>query len=174
MRFVTEGVLTRQLLADAFLEKIGAVVLDEFHERNLNSDLALAFLRQVRQTVRPDLILMVMSATLDAEAVSNYLDACPIVRVDGGVHPVTVQYRPINRPADAEQIAPLIEEELLKGGATGHVLVFLPGMAEIRHSRDVSSRPPRTLMPLCFRYTVPCRLKNRIARCGRAIAARSF
>ena len=66
LRFLTEGVLTRQLLADPFLENVGAVVLDEFHERNLNSDLALALLRQVRQTVRPDLILIVMSATLDA------------------------------------------------------------------------------------------------------------
>ena len=132
LRFVTEGVLTRQLLADPFLEKIGAVVLDEFHERNLNSDLALAFLRQVRQTVRPDLVILVMSATLDADAVSNYLDACPVIRVDGGVHPVTVQYRPLNRPADAEQLAPLIEEELLSGRKTGHVLVFLPGFAEIR------------------------------------------
>ncbi len=82
--------------------------------------------------MRPDLILIVMSATLDAEAVSNYLDACPVIRVDGGVHPVSVQYRPLNRPADAEEIATLFEEELLKGRNTGHVLVFLPGMAEIR------------------------------------------
>ena len=83
LRFLTEGVLTRQLLADPFLEGIGAVILDEFHERNLNSDLALALLKQIRRDVRPDLILVVMSATLDAEPVSNYLDGCPIARVDG-------------------------------------------------------------------------------------------
>jgi ATP-dependent RNA helicase HrpB len=132
LRFLTEGVLTRQLLADPFLEKIGAVILDEFHERSLNSDLALALLRQVRQTVRPDLILVVMSATLDAEGVSEYLDGCPVVRVDGGLHEVSVQYRPVNRPADAEQIAPLIEEQVSNGQNAGHVLVFLPGFAEIR------------------------------------------
>ena len=70
LRFLTEGILTRQLLADPFLETVGAVILDEFHERNLNSDLALALLRQVRREVRPDLILVVMSATLDALPVS--------------------------------------------------------------------------------------------------------
>jgi ATP-dependent helicase HrpB len=132
LRFLTEGVLTRQLLADPFLENVGAVILDEFHERNLNSDLALALLRQIRQTVRPDLILIVMSATLDAGQVSNYLDGCPIVRVDGGFHDVSVQYRPLNRPADPEQIGPLIEARLSEGHDSGHLLVFLPGFAEIR------------------------------------------
>jgi ATP-dependent helicase HrpB len=132
LRFLTEGVLTRQLLADPFLEGIGAVILDEFHERNLNSDLALALLRQVRQTVRPDLILIVMSATLDAGRVSDYLDGCPVVRVEGGLHAVSVLYRPVNRPADAEQIAPLVEEQLSQGENSGHLLVFLPGLAEIR------------------------------------------
>jgi ATP-dependent helicase HrpB len=83
LRFLTEGVLTRQLLADPFLEGVGAVILDEFHERNLNSDLALALLRHVRHEVRPDLILVVMSATLDPLPVSDYLDGCPVARVDG-------------------------------------------------------------------------------------------
>ena len=86
LRFLTEGILTRQLLADPFLETVGAVILDEFHERNLNSDLALALLRQVRREVRPDLILVVMSATLDAEPVARFLDGCPIVRVEGRAH----------------------------------------------------------------------------------------
>jgi ATP-dependent helicase HrpB len=145
LRFLTEGVLTRQLLADPFLENVGAVILDEFHERNLNSDLALALVRQVRQTVRPDLIVVVMSATLDAGQVSNYLDGCPIVRVDGGIHEVSVQYRPVNRPADAEHIVPLIEERLLDCRDSGHLLVFLPGFAEIR-------RVGRRLEPTAARF----------------------
>jgi ATP-dependent helicase HrpB len=132
LRFLTEGVLTRQLLADPFLESVGAVILDEFHERNLNSDLALALLRQVRQEVRPDLILVVMSATLDAQQVSNYLDGCPIARVEGRAFEVTVNYRPVSRPSGAELIVPIIEEVLSEGRDSGHVLVFLPGFAEIR------------------------------------------
>ena len=132
LRFLTEGVLTRQLLADPFLEGVGAVILDEFHERNLNSDLALALLRQVRREVRPDLILMVMSATLDPRQVSDYLDGCPIARVDGRSFDVSVQYRPVSRPADAALIGPLIEERLSEKTDPGHLLVFLPGFAEIR------------------------------------------
>ena len=132
LRFLTEGVLTRQLLADPFLEGVGAVILDEFHERNLNSDLALALLRQVRREVRPDLLLVVMSATLDPLPVSAYLDGCPIARVDGGLHEVSVQYRPVTRPADAALIGPLIEQRLSEKRDSGHVLVFLPGFGEIR------------------------------------------
>jgi ATP-dependent helicase HrpB len=132
LRFLTEGVLTRQLLADPFLEGVGAVILDEFHERNLNSDLALALLRQVRREVRPDLILVVMSATLDPVQVSDYLDGCPIARVDGGLFEVSVQYRPVSRPADAAMIGPLIEERLSEKSDSGHLLVFLPGFGEIR------------------------------------------
>ena len=132
LRFLTEGVLTRQLLADPFLEGVGAVILDEFHERNLNSDLALALLRQVRREVRPDLILVVMSATLDPVPVSDYLDGCPIARVEGGLFDVSVQYRPVSRPADAAIIAPLIEERLSEKNDSGHMLVFLPGFGEIR------------------------------------------
>ena len=89
LRFLTEGILTRQLLADPFLESVGAVILDEFHERNLNSDLALALLREVRREVRPDLILVVMSATLDAEPVARFLDDCPIVRSEGRSYEVS-------------------------------------------------------------------------------------
>ena len=71
----TEGVLTRQILADPFLESVGAVVLDEFHERSLHTDLALGLLREIRREVRPDLRIIVMSATLDAEPVARFLDA---------------------------------------------------------------------------------------------------
>ena len=101
LRFLTEGILTRQLLDDPFLDSVGAVILDEFHERNLNSDLALALLREVRREVRPDLILVVMSATLDADPVARFLDDCPVVRSEGRAHEVSTEYRPLNRPASA-------------------------------------------------------------------------
>ena len=136
LRFVTEGILTRQLLADPFLESIGAVVLDEFHERSIHTDLALALLREVRQEVRPDLVLLVMSATLDAGPVAQFLGDCPIVRAEARSHPVAIEYRPTPRPASAEAVVPIIQDWLDDPTATGHLLVFLPGLAEIRRVQD--------------------------------------
>jgi ATP-dependent helicase HrpB len=134
VRFLTEGVLTRQLLDDPFLEGVGAVVIDEFHERNLEGDLAIALLREVQREVRPDLRIVVMSATLDAEPVSRYLAGCPIVRVGGGLFPVTITYRPAERPASAEAVASVIGEVLSDSREQGNILVFLPGAGEIRRA----------------------------------------
>jgi ATP-dependent helicase HrpB len=132
LRYLTEGILTRQLLSDPFLETVGAVVLDEFHERNIDSDLALALLREIRNEVRPDLIFLVMSATLDAGPVARFLGDCPIVHAEGRSHPVSVEYRPASRPASPESLEPLIRDWLDDRASTGHLLVFLPGLAEIR------------------------------------------
>src|SRR5260221_11687480 len=77
LHVLTEGILTRRLVDDPFLEGVGAVVLDEFHERSLHTDLSIALLREVQQSVRDDLILIVMSATLDAAPVSRFLGNCP-------------------------------------------------------------------------------------------------
>ena len=129
----TEGVLTRQILADPFLESIGAVVLDEFHERSLHTDLALSLLREVRREVRPDLRIIVMSATLDAEPVARFLDA-PIVEVPGRVFPVAMEYRETERPADPASIAGAVSSAIADRSDRGHVLVFLPGAAEIRRA----------------------------------------
>ena len=82
LRFVTEGVLTRRMLSDPGLKGVGAVVLDEFHERHLESDLALALLKRLQRT-RPDLRIVVMSATLDTGHVAQYLGGCPGVAVGG-------------------------------------------------------------------------------------------
>src|SRR5262245_9685442 len=94
---VTEGLLVRMLQDDPYLEKVGAVIFDEFHERNLDTDLALAMTRRVQETVRPDLKIIAMSATLGAEAVSLYLGHCPVVAAQGRMHPVDIMYE--NRPA---------------------------------------------------------------------------
>jgi ATP-dependent helicase HrpB len=133
LRFITEGILTRLLLADPFLETVGAVVLDEFHERSVHTDLALALLREVQQAVRPDLILLVMSATLDAGPIARFLGDCPIVRAEGSLHPVAIEYRPRERPASPEAVVPIIQE-WVDAGSQGHLLVFLPGLAEIRRA----------------------------------------
>lgn len=134
LRFVTEGILTRQLLADPFLEGIGAVVLDEFHERSLDTDLALALLREVRDEVRPDLKIVVMSATLDAAPVAGFLGGCPIVRAEGRMHPVSISYRPVDSPTRPETLVPIVREWLDDPREAGHLLVFLPGMGEIRRA----------------------------------------
>jgi ATP-dependent helicase HrpB len=134
LRFLTEGILTRQLLADPFLETVGAVVLDEFHERNLETDLVLALLREVRDEVRPDLVLVVMSATLDAEPVATFLGGCPVVVAEGWTYPVAIEYRPADRPSGPEALAPLVQEWLDGPRESGHLLVFLPGMSEIRRA----------------------------------------
>src|SRR3954452_13167016 len=92
LRVLTEGILNRQLLDDPFLEGVGAVVLDEFHERSLHTDLAIALLREVQQTVRDDLKLIVMSATLEAEPVAKFLGDCPIIRTEGRTFPIETRY----------------------------------------------------------------------------------
>ncbi len=130
---VTEGILLRRLEHDPLLEGVGAVVLDEFHERSLDLDLSLALARRVQQEARPDLRLVVMSATLDPAPVARYLGGAPIVRSEGRTFPVELRYRP---PADPRRwegtLAPAVEEAL--AAQAGDVLVFLPGWGEIRRA----------------------------------------
>jgi ATP-dependent helicase HrpB len=136
LRFLTEGVLTRKLLTDPTLARVGCVVLDEFHERHLQADLALALLRRLQLTTRPDLRLVVMSATLDAAPVARYLGDCPRLRSEGRRFDVEIDHltREDARPL-AEQIASAVRK-LIEGGLDGDVLVFLPGAAEIRRAQE--------------------------------------
>src|SRR4051794_17625774 len=124
LRIQTEGILNRQLLADPFLEKIGAVVLDEFHERSLHSDLALALLREVRREVRADLIIVVMSATLDAQPVARFLGDCPVVHVEGRSFPIEIEYRGTTHPASLESVGPAVRQALDDPQGKGYVLIF--------------------------------------------------
>lgn len=129
--FVTEGVLTRRLLADNSLRGAGAVVLDEFHERHLEGDLALALLRRLQLTLRPDLKLAVMSATLDASPVAAYLGDCPVVRSEGRRFEVEIRYTPHSAAPLEEQVRAAVQS---LASETGDILVFLPGAAEIRRA----------------------------------------
>ncbi len=135
LRFVTEGVLTRRLLSRPTLPEVGLVVIDEFHERHLAGDLALAMLHALARSRRPDLKLVVMSATLDAGPIAAYLGGCPVVRSEGRRFDVAIEYLPTpdERPLDQQVLAGL--KRLLASGATGDVLVFLPGAAEIRRAQ---------------------------------------
>ncbi len=150
VRFVTEGVLTRRLLSDPRLKGVGAVVLDEFHERHLESDLALALLKRLQRT-RPDLRIIIMSATLDTGHVAEYLGGCPILRSQGRLFEVSIRHLPYSPKSLETQLADalalLVDEE-----PAGDVLAFLPGAAEIRRamreSQAVARRANLLVLPL--------------------------
>ena len=133
IKFVTEALLLRQMASDPELKGIGAVVFDEFHERNLHSDVALALARRLQETHRPDLLIMAMSATLDTESVAKWLGSAETLAADGRAYPVQIEYthlpRNSTRPiwdAAAEQVRRVLREE-----SEGDILVFMPGSYEI-------------------------------------------
>lgn len=134
---------------DPKLSRVAAVVLDEFHERHLHGDVALAYLRKLQQEERPDLKLVVMSATLDTDALSRYLGGCAMMKVPGRTFDVTVEYRkdPVVRLESAVRDAVAAElaksEFVLRPARIGDLLVFLPGMAEIRRCADSVSEVAR-------------------------------
>jgi ATP-dependent helicase HrpB len=131
LRFLTEGVLTRRLVSDPHLRGVGAVVLDEFHERHLETDLALALLRRLQTTKRPDLRIVVMSATLEAEPVRAFLGGCPALRSEGRLFDLAISHTPYSAAPLEEQVASALASAMEE---SGDVLVFLPGAAEIRRA----------------------------------------
>ncbi|MFV1875080.1 ATP-dependent helicase HrpB [Nioella sp.] len=132
---VTEGILTRMLQDNPELPGIGAVIFDEFHERSLNADLGLALTWEVRGALREDLLVLVMSATLDAAPVTALLDDAPVVTSEGKAYPVETRWReaPPRREDRFEQsVAALIGQALRE--TEGGILAFLPGEGEIRRT----------------------------------------
>jgi ATP-dependent helicase HrpB len=148
---VTTGILLRRLLDDVAIEDVGAVVLDEFHERTVEMDLVLGMLVRLRQTLRPDLRIMVMSATLEGEPVAKLLGGCPIIHAEGRPYPVQLRYerRGENRGLP-DLVAARVAEALRE--TSGHVLVFLPGVGEIFRCQDalgaMAGREGHELLPL--------------------------
>jgi ATP-dependent helicase HrpB len=134
--FITEGILLRWMQDDPALSDIGVIVFDEFHERNLLSDVALALAKQRQAASRPDLKLVVMSATLDAEPVADYLafdgTHCPIVVSEGQMFPVQITHSFVPDETPIPQQAARVVAELIDSGEAGDVLVFMPGMGEIQ------------------------------------------
>lgn len=130
--FMTEGVLTRRLLRDPELRDVGAVVLDEVHERHLEGDLALALLLHLRATRRPDLPLVAMSATIEAERFAARLGGAPIVRSEGRMFEVAIEHAERTDARDLALRVVSAVRRLVDEGLDGDVLVFLPGAAEIR------------------------------------------
>ncbi|MBX9851774.1 MAG: ATP-dependent helicase HrpB, partial [Cytophagaceae bacterium] len=133
---ITEGILTRMLQQDNSLEGIGLVIFDEFHERSLHADLALALCREAQQVLREDLKLLIMSATLDGEELSSLLGGAPVLRSSGRQHPITFHYtqqeKDISIPVQAAKV---IQKAF--SAHQGDLLVFLPGEGEIQRTAEI-------------------------------------
>lgn len=148
LEVITEGILTRMMHSDNALEEVGLVIFDEFHERNLHSEVALALCREVQQILRPDLRILLMSATIDAEQLSGLLGA-KVIQSEGRQYPVEVNYL---HEADeyaigedtARQLIPLAKKH------SGDFLVFLPGQGEIKKAEEILRRalPEDLVLPL--------------------------
>src|SRR4051812_4485140 len=136
IRFVTEGILLRQMSFDATLRGIGAIVFDEFHERHLYGDISLARALQIQQSTRPDLKLIVMSATLDAALLRDYLAPCEVLTSQGRTFPVRIEYLPkaVDFEHDPVWAVAARECERVAAQATGDLLVFMPGAYEINRT----------------------------------------
>ena len=131
--FITEGILARMLLNPSELDGTGAIVFDEFHERSIHGDLGLALARRLQRSGRPDLLLVVMSATLQAAPIMAYLGNCEAISASGRLFPVAVTYTHRNPKYNIYQSAAQALAEVAAANPEGDILVFMPGAAEIRH-----------------------------------------
>jgi ATP-dependent helicase HrpB len=148
---VTEGILTRMLQSDPELSGIGAVIFDEFHERSLNADLGLALCLEVREALRDDLMILAMSATLDAAPVAKLMGDAPIVTSEGRSFPVETRWldKPVGKTTRFENAcSALIEKAVAE--TDGGVLVFLPGEGEIRKVAAQLSLPSDCQVHMLF------------------------
>jgi ATP-dependent helicase HrpB len=136
IRFLTEGILARRIVQDPLLAGVSTVILDEFHERHLTTDLALAFLRRLQCEQRPDLKLVIMSATLDAAPIARFLGGAPILTSAGTRFEVTVAYEEREHQRPLHEKVAVAVSRLWKTGLEGDVLIFLPGAAEIRMAAE--------------------------------------
>ena len=135
---LTEGILTRMLVDDATLDGVSIVIFDEFHERSINSDLALALTRQAQEIIRPDLKIVIMSATIDACGICAALKA-PLIESEGRMFPVELHYA--NEDTDPRDIAAVAASTTIEAYKKhdGDILVFLPGQAEIERCFELLS-----------------------------------
>lgn len=160
---VTEGVFTRMIQAEPDLPSVAAVLLDEFHERSLDADFALALALDSQRVLRPDLRLLPMSATIDGARVSALLDNAPVIESTGRAFPVEIRYAPPAADTRMESaVATAVRSAL--ASETGSLLVFLPGAAEInRVARLLGEAQLPTEVSLCPLYGALDRAQQRAA-----------
>ena len=138
--YLTEGVLLRRMLADPDLKGVSAIVFDEFHERHLYGEITLARALEIQESTRPDLIIVVMSATLDVAAVQRYLDPCALLSSQGRSFPVAIEY--LSKPtgdAPVWELAVNQLQRLVRQHPQGDALIFLPGAYEITRTVQAAS-----------------------------------
>ena len=150
--YVTEGILLRWMQDDSALRDVAVILFDEFHERNLLSDVALALAKELQRTTRPDLKIAVMSATLDAEPVAKYLGDAPILVSEGQSFPVALHYLDHHDERPMSDQAADVVERIVSSGAEGDILVFMPGVGEINSTisaiRAARTQEKLALIPL--------------------------
>lgn len=145
IKYVTEGVLLRQMLQDAKLTGVQAIILDEFHERHLYGDITLARALELQEGARPELQVIVMSATLPADALQRFLDPTSVLTSEGRTYPVEIDYLPPKKRADETPVWELAADAFqrhIRGGGAGDVLVFMPGSYEIQQTIDAIRQTP--------------------------------
>jgi len=154
IKFETEGILLRQMIQDPALRGVQALIFDEFHERHLYGDITLARALSIQESNRPDLSIIVMSATLDAGALEQYLSPCTVLTSEGRTFPVTIDYLPKRLGADAPPPWELAADAFAAALSRldGDVLIFMPGSYEINRTLDAIRRRPESrgfaLLPL--------------------------
>ena len=155
IQFETEGILLRQWIADPTLSGIQAVIFDEFHERHLYGDITLAHALDIQERIRPDLLIVVMSATLDSDVLKKYLDPCAVLRSAGRFFPVEVEYLSRRAGKNSPPVWTLAADAFrnaVRAGVEGDVLVFMPGGYEIRRTLEAIGNLPESkgyiLLPL--------------------------
>lgn len=153
IKFETEGVLLRQMIQDPDLQGIRALIFDEFHERHLYGDVTLARALDIQERSRPDLMILAMSATLDAGMLQKYLTPCRVVSSEGRTFPVTVHYLPRRVGANSAPIWELAADAFAANAQdSGDVLIFMPGGYEIQRTLEALRHRPQSkgylLLPL--------------------------
>jgi ATP-dependent helicase HrpA len=160
IKLMTDGILLAETQGDRFLEAYDTIIIDEAHERSLNIDFLLGYLKQLLPR-RPDLKLIITSATIDAERFSRHFDDAPVIEVSGRLYPVEIRYRPLKSGEEGEE--PELEDAILDavdevarlpGG--GDVLIFLPGEREIRDCAEALRKrhpPGSEILPLYARLS---------------------
>ncbi|MDP4209990.1 MAG: ATP-dependent helicase HrpB [Bacteroidota bacterium] len=138
--FVTEGILLNRLLRNDLLNEAGAIIFDEFHERHLETDISLALALKLQQQHRPDLKLVVMSATLETERLKEYLHPCPVLETEGRAYPVEILYRQPKPYETVWDFAALQLEAALPLFTEGSALIFMPGAFEIKKALESIQR----------------------------------
>lgn len=138
LEIVTEGILTRRLQSDPEISDIGLIIFDEFHERSIHADLSLLLSLEIQQTIRDDLKLLVMSATIDTNLISKYMGSAEVIECPGRAFPVSVDYIKTSKEPLSRQVTRVLST-LLDDHSGGDILVFLPGQADIKRSVSEAS-----------------------------------